>query len=117
MGLKAADPAVKKALLHMTQNVAAPLSVEDIARRIGLGRRSLERRFASDLNQNPGEAYLSLRLAQASMLLTQTDQTIADIAVSTGFCDASHLGRAFKRRRGLTPAQARSRTATSSHPA
>jgi transcriptional regulator GlxA family with amidase domain len=101
VGLKAADPAVKKALLHMTQNVAAPLSVEEIA------LRSLERRFESDINENPGDAYLSMRLAQASLLLVQTDRTIAQIAASTGFCDASHLGRVFKRRQGVTPSQAR----------
>ena len=106
--LKASDPAVKKALLHMTQSVAAPLSVQEIARRVGVSRRSLERRFESDMEQNPAEVYLALRLAQASLLLAQTDQTIAEIAASTGFCDASHLGRAFRRRHGVTPSQARS---------
>ena len=105
--LKATDPAVRKALLHMTRNVAAPLNVEEIARRIGLSRRSLERRFESDMNGNPGEAYLSVRLAQASLLLLHTDRTIAEIAASAGFCDASHFGRAFKRRHGMTPSDAR----------
>jgi transcriptional regulator GlxA family with amidase domain len=105
--LKAADPAVRKALLHMTQNVAAPLNVEEIARRIGLSRRSLERRFESDINESPGEAYLSVRLAQACLLLARTDRTIAEIAASTGFCDASHFGRSFKRRHGITPSDAR----------
>jgi transcriptional regulator GlxA family with amidase domain len=106
--LKAKDPAVKKALSHMTQNVTAPLSVEEIARRVGVSRRSLERRFESDIGQNPAEAYLGMRLAQASLLLAQTDQTIAEIAASTGFCDASHLGRAFRRRHGVTPSLVRS---------
>jgi transcriptional regulator GlxA family with amidase domain len=48
-----------------------------------------------------------MRLEQASLLLVQTDQTIAEIAASTGFCDASHLGRAFRRSHGLTPSQIR----------
>ena len=107
VGLKVGDPVVKRALLHMTQNVAAPLTIEEIARRVGLSRRSLERRFEGDVHQNPGEAYLSVRLTQASLLLAQTDQTIAEIAASTGFCDASHLGRVFRRREGVTPSQAR----------
>jgi transcriptional regulator GlxA family with amidase domain len=107
VGPKAADPAVKKALSHMSQNVAAPLSIEEIAGRVDLSRRTLERRFERDVGQNPGEAYLFLRLAQASMLLNQTDQTISQIAASAGFCDASHFGRVFKRRHGMTPAQAR----------
>ena len=111
VGLKTEDAFVKKALLHMTQNVAVPLSVEEIARRVGLSRRSLERRFESDIHRNPGDDYLSLRLAQASLLLVQTNQTIAEIAASTGFCDASHLGRVFRRRQGMTPSQVRKRGA------
>lgn len=109
--LKATDAAVRKALSHMTQNVAAPLSVQELARRAGVSRRSLERRFETDINQKPGEAYLALRLAQAWLLLVRTDQTIAEIAASTGFCDASHLGRAFRRRHGVTPSYARRRAA------
>ena len=107
VGLKASDPAVKKALLHMSQNVVAPLSIHQIARRIGISRRSLERRFEADVEQNPGDAYLSLRLNHASLLLTQTSRTVAEVAVSSGFCDASHLSRAFKRRHGMTPLGAR----------
>lgn len=109
VGLKARDPVVKRALLHMTQTIAAPLTIDDLARRLGLSRRSLERRFEGDVRQNPGQAYLSIRLAQASLLLGQTDQTIAEIAASTGFCDASHLGRVLRRHDGLTPSQARAR--------
>lgn len=109
VGLKASDPVVKRALLHMAQNVAAPLAIEEIARRIGLSCRSLERRFNSDVDQNPGEAYLSIRISQASLLLTQTGQPIAEIAASTGFCDASHFGRVFRRREGATPLEARRR--------
>jgi transcriptional regulator GlxA family with amidase domain len=107
VGLKTEDAFVKKALLHMTQNMAAPLSIAEVARRVGLSRRSLERRFESDIHQNPGDAYLSLRLAQASLLLLQTKQTIAEVAASTGFCDASHLGRVFRRHQGMTPSQVR----------
>lgn len=108
-GTTVEDPLVKKAFLHMTQNIAAPLSIEDIARRVGLSRRSLERRFEQDVRQNPGEAYLQLRLAQASLLLAQTRQTVAAIAASTGFCDASHLGRVLRKRAGVTPSIVRER--------
>src|SRR5262249_4687032 len=53
VGLEASDAAVKKALLHMSQNVVAPLRIHEIARRIGISRRSLERRFEADVKQNP----------------------------------------------------------------
>jgi transcriptional regulator GlxA family with amidase domain len=48
-----------------------------------------------------------MRLEQAALLLGRTDQTVAAIAASTGFCDASHFARVFRRHRGITPAKAR----------
>jgi transcriptional regulator GlxA family with amidase domain len=107
VGPKTSDPAVKKALLHMSQNMVAPLRIHEIAKRIGISRRSLERRFEADIKKNPRDAYLFLRLNHASLLLAQTNRTVAEVAVSTGFCDASHLSRVFKRRHGMTPSRAR----------
>ncbi len=42
-------------------------------------------------------------MRMASWLLTSSDRTVADIATSCGFSDASHLGREFKKEFGETP--------------
>lgn len=39
--------------------------------------------------------------------LRDTEESIAEIALSCGFCDAPHLSRAMKAERGITPAQYR----------
>ena len=101
------DDVIKKGLLQMRQNIETPLTIGEVARRVGVGRRSLERRFEKTLGKSPSDCYLSMRLDQAALLLNRTDQTVAAIAASTGFCDTSHFARAFRQHRGMTPAKAR----------
>ena len=35
--------------------------------------------------------------------MTSSDRTVADIATSCGFSDASHLGREFRKQYGMPP--------------
>ena len=101
------DDAVNRSLLHMRQTIEAPLTIEEIARRVGIARRSLERRFERSLGRSPSHCYVAMRLAQADLLLRSTDQTITAIATSTGFCDTSHFTRTYRQHRGTGPNRAR----------
>ncbi len=105
--LATTNDVAKRALLHMHQHLDAPLSIAEVARRLGLGRRSLERHFDKAFGRSPSDCYLSLRLDQADLLLRKTAHTVATIAAATGFCDTSHLTRTFRRHRGITPAKVR----------
>lgn len=104
---RATDPLVKKAILRMQQNIEVPRTVLELARDLGLGRRSLERRFLNDLKATPSKVYLELRLDRALSLLRRTDDTITQIALATGFCDAPHLSRALRAERGFNPSEYR----------
>ena len=101
------DALVKKAILRMQQNIETPLSVSDLAKGLGVGRRSLERRFRKDMNLAPSRIYLELRLERALLQLRTTQETVTDIALATGFCDAPHLARALRAGRGLGPQEYR----------
>lgn len=102
------DELVKKALLLMQQNIDAPLSIEEIASRIGARRRQLERHFRNSLGMSPMLAYKIIRLEYAEFLLKHSERSVTEVATETGFCDSSHFIRAFKERRGVTPAAFRS---------
>lgn len=97
------DPVVKRALLLIQQTMDAPLTVAKLAERLEVSRRKLERHFADALGLSPQDVGRKVRLAQVRHLLTRTDRTISEIAAETGFCDASHLIRAFRAETGLTP--------------
>lgn len=106
-GRRATDPLVKKAILRMQQNIEFPRAIADLASDLGVGRRSLERRFLKDLNATPSKVYLDLRLERALLRLRTTPDSVADVALATGFCDAPHLTRTLKAERGLRPAEYR----------
>ncbi len=97
------DALVKKALSLMRQSMDAPLSVERLATRLGVGRRKLERHFREALGVAPAAADKSIRIAQARHLLESRNRSITQIANDTGFCDVSHLIRVFREKEGVTP--------------
>lgn len=101
------DPIVRRALLVAQQNVDTPLSIAEIARRMGKSSRQLERRFRSALGVSPQVAFMDVRLSFARHLLETTDKSVATIAVECGFCDSSHMSRIFRRRFGGSPVEAR----------
>lgn len=103
LDLTTSDPLVRRALAAMQQRLDSPPTIGTLAQMLGVGRRRLERRFAATLALTPAEALMRLRLGHARMLLQRSDHSIARIADDTGFCDASHLIRAFRESYGETP--------------
>lgn len=101
------DPLVKRAVLRMQQNIEIPKTVDELASELKVGRRTLERRFQADLAQSPQKTYLEIRLDNAMSRLRSTADSISAIALACGFCDASHLVRAMKTEKGVTPARYR----------
>ncbi|ABV93854.1 HTH-type transcriptional regulator [Dinoroseobacter shibae DFL 12 = DSM 16493] len=97
------DKLVRKALLLMRQNVATPLTVDQLSKRLGISRRKLQRHFGEALQLSPAEAGIAVRLNVARQLLRRTDQSVTHIAAATGFCDASHFSKVFRAREGVPP--------------
>ncbi|RFC65884.1 GlxA family transcriptional regulator [Mesorhizobium denitrificans] len=107
LDFQTSDPIVHKALLLMQQCLDMPLSIEQIARQLKVGKRRLERRFRDALGSSPFAAFMELRLALVHFLLENTDKSIASIAAESGFCDSSHLSRMFRRRFSIAPQEFR----------
>ena len=91
----------------MQQNLEHPKTVEELSRELGVGRRTLERRFLADLGQTPLKVYLDLRLERALQRLRGSEASITEVALACGFCDGPHLSRTLKAERGVTPAEYR----------
>ncbi len=101
--MESEDWRVSRALLLMEQNLSEPLSVQAIAKVLGLGVRQLERHFHASLGVSPQESYMALRLKHARWMLEHTTLSTAQIASELGFSDSSHFCRSFKARYSLTP--------------
>ncbi|KQU92819.1 hypothetical protein ASD12_26135 [Mesorhizobium sp. Root102] len=91
----------------MERNLEEPLSLEDLARRVSLSRRQVERLFEKHLNTTPLQHYLSLRLRKARQLLEMTSMPVVDVAVACGFVSSSHFAKCFKDHFRLPPSKTR----------
>ncbi|NJP12679.1 MAG: helix-turn-helix transcriptional regulator [Leptolyngbyaceae cyanobacterium RU_5_1] len=61
------------------------------------------RLFKQKTGITPHQYILQQRIERAKHLLQHSQLSIAEIAISVGFCDQSHLTRCFKRITGITP--------------
>jgi AraC-like DNA-binding protein len=91
----------------LEQDVARPWTIVSLAREVGVSRATLARRFSTVLGE-PVMAYLTtLRLDLAADLLREPDTTVAAVAREVGYGSPFALSTAFKRVRGVSPAQHR----------
>lgn len=90
----------------MTEN---PLSTAEIAERLGITPRQLERLFERHLDCSPKRYATTLRLEKARNLLLQTEVSVTEIAHACGFGSTSHFSRVYRGRFGVTPTQQRAR--------
>ncbi len=69
--------------------------------------------YTSQFGTSPIDDLLNARLKHAEALLMQLPMTVAQIATETGFANAEHFTRLFRRRMGCSPSQVRGRTSKS----
>lgn len=101
---------ISKAIIHAEENLSSGLSVKQLAEISGLSTYQFDRRMNSVFGLNTGQWLLKLRLDKAQHLLSQSDISIAKIALEVGYADQSAFARQFRRSTGLTPGQYRRST-------
>ena len=82
-----------------------PLRVElaDLAAMAGLSQSHFSRAFKASTGLAPYRWQLDARIRRAQSLMLDTDATLEQVAEATGFADAVHFGRTFKKLIGATP--------------
>ncbi|MFW5970265.1 MAG: GlxA family transcriptional regulator [Halofilum sp. (in: g-proteobacteria)] len=105
--LRARAPKLATAIDLMQVNVEQPLSTADIAARIGISRRQLERLFQLHRQCTPSEYYMKIRLEHARVLLLETGLSLLNVALASGFVSQSHFGACYRAHFGHTPGDER----------
>ncbi|RRN66389.1 GlxA family transcriptional regulator [Caulobacter sp. 602-1] len=85
------------------QNLAEPLSVEQLADRAAMSPRNFARLFAQETGVTPAKAVERLRVEAARALLDSQPLQVEDVALETGFGDPERMRRAFIRAFGQPP--------------
>jgi transcriptional regulator GlxA family with amidase domain len=95
------------ALELMEKHSGMPLRRTEVAQRVGLSTRQLDRLFSGKLKRSFQNHYRAIRLQRSRELLNQTSATIAEIAVACGFSSASHFTRVYRENYGSPPSEDR----------
>lgn len=101
------DPVVGPALRLLHDNPAEPWTVESLARKTGVSRAGLARRFTAVVGEPPMAYLAQWRLTLAADLLCEPDTTLTEVARQVGYGSAFALSSAFKRVRGVSPQEHR----------
>jgi AraC family transcriptional regulator, transcriptional activator FtrA len=84
-------------------NLDQPVTVEDLARRSAMSRRTFARRFAASTGTTPYQWLLRQRLQRAQWLLETSDLAIDVVADRSGFLNAGNLRKHFRVALRTTP--------------
>lgn len=98
---------VTKALRYMRENLHREITRDETARHAGISPSH----FSRLLRERTGHSFTELlrrsRVDLAAELLVKTEQTLAEIADSCGFCDQSYFTNVFQQTKQMTPRQFR----------
>lgn len=85
--------------------LASPLRLADLAAAVPLSPYHFSRAFKAATGITPHEFVVRRRVEAAKALLQRGKLSVGEVARRTGFTDASHLARQFRRRVGMSPAR------------
>jgi AraC family transcriptional regulator of arabinose operon len=97
------DARVRDALDAMARDLVETHTLLSLARASRLSPSRFAHLFRSEVGVPPLRVLRLMRLRQAKLNLLYTEDTVEQIAESTGFTSSSHLGREFRREFGLSP--------------
>lgn len=79
------------------------VSVETLARALGLSSGFFSRAFKQATGKPPHDYIIERRLARARLLISTSEQSFAEIASACGYASQAHLTSQMRQRLGLTP--------------
>lgn len=101
------DERIKKILAYIQESYGEKITVEGMAQKAHISQRECYRLFQKGLDMSPVEYVISYRLQKAQEQLLESDKSILDIAVETGFGTSSYFGKIFRQSYGITPKEYR----------
>lgn len=98
---------IKKAIRYISKHFADPITLEEIASMVHLNPAYFSTVFKQSTGSSFKEYLNMVRVEESKRLLSNTDYSLIDIAIATGFENQSYFSKVFKKYTGLTPKQYR----------
>ena len=99
--------ATDKAIQFMQDNLANPVTLDNIAQAANLSVSFFSRKFKQDTGYAPIEYFNHLRVQKACQLLHFSDLRINEVASQLGIDDPFYFSRLFKNQMGISPVEYR----------
>ena len=96
---------VLNAIKYIQFNYSHDISIDDVAKSVGVSRSHLYRVFMLNVGKSPIDYLTEYRVNEACKLLRAGHLSIAEVAVSVGFFDQFYFSRVFKRAKGVPPSK------------
>lgn len=99
------DHRLRAAIAYMREHVHAPLSVEEIAGRVGLSRTQFFTLFRDQLQTTPQVFWSAVRVEEAvrRLLHSNKPQPLTSLALDLGFSSPGNFSRFFREHMGVSP--------------
>lgn len=94
---------IHQAASILRQQLAAPPTIESLARQVSTNRLKLNQGFHRLYGTTPYGYLRNCRLSKARYLMMTSELSIGDIATTVGYTCHSHFSTAFRREVGLNP--------------
>lgn len=98
---------LQDAFTYIHNNYMNNISLEDIAKNVGLNAKYLTRVFNTEVSTTPIKYLRDLRIKEAEKLLRETKFSIKEIATRTGFLDPLYFSKAFRQYHNVSPKEYR----------
>lgn len=97
------DAEIKKIQTYIEKHFQDKHSVDALANKVALGRRSFERRFKQATNNSVLEYILRIKVEAAKRNFENSDKNINEVMYTVGYSDIKSFRTIFKKHTGLTP--------------
>ena len=102
------SPIVQKTILIIDSNISAELSLNLLAKKLGISAGYLSTVFKKETEKNVSEYIKEKRIEHAMYLLSTTHLQIQTVALHCGIMDVQYFSKIFKKKTGKTPREYRS---------
>ena len=98
---------IKKALLYLNENYNKNISLDEVAGQIGISPFYLSRLFKQEKDLTFVELLTDLRIRRAVSMMADSEKTLREISIATGFSSLPYFYRVFKKTTGFTTGEIR----------
>ncbi len=97
------DEVVKKAQAYIESNFYEKISMENLSKKLAVGRRNFDRRFIKATGNTPVEYLQRVKVESAKKAFETSRKTINEIMYEVGYADVKAFREVFRKITGMSP--------------